>query len=113
MLTAVLDWVLNVVRVPSASGLLQVSLCFTLEDIGLFFIHSYLLIQNSNYFLVTDCTKGLDAHSINGYIVHDISKCASVHIPYPSDGDESKGGCAFHHGRFVMKLRRAAQAEPK
>jgi len=48
------------------------------------------------------CLEGLDAISSRGYcVLHD---GRSVHIPYP-DGYE---GRSFHHGRFVMSLRAAA-----
>ena len=37
-----------------------------------------------------------------------------VQIPYPEEQNGVPGiGKAFHHGRFVMSLRKAAQAEPK
>jgi len=62
---------------------------------------------------VADCTDNIDAHMMRGYVIHDVRKAASVHIPYPAESDGVKGGCAFHHGRFVMTLRKAAQAEPK
>jgi len=48
------------------------------------------------------CLEGLDAIPSRGYcILHD---GRSVYIPYP-DGYE---GRSFHHGRFVMSLRAAA-----
>jgi len=48
-----------------------------------------------------------------GYVIHDVGKGVNVHIPYPAESDALKGGCGFHHGRFIMALRKAAQAEPK
>jgi len=48
------------------------------------------------------CLEGLDATSTHGYYVLHDGK--SVHIPYP-DGYQ---GRTFHHGRFVMSLRAAA-----
>ena len=48
-----------------------------------------------------------------GYVIHDVRKGVNVHIPYPSESDRVEAGCAFHHGRFIMALRKAAQAEPK
>lgn len=57
--------------------------------------------------------EGLDAHVVNGYIIHDIESGAEVEIPYPAAGQSIQGGRAFHHGRFITGLRRAALAEPK
>jgi len=48
-----------------------------------------------------------------GYVLHDVRKAVNVHVPYPAEYDGVKGGCAFHHGRFIMALRKAAQAESK
>jgi len=62
---------------------------------------------------VSDCTDNIDAHMMKGYVIHDVRKGANVHIPYPAESDGVRGGCAFHHGRFVMTLRKAAQAETK
>ncbi|XP_074540196.1 squalene monooxygenase [Halichoeres trimaculatus] len=56
--------------------------------------------------------EGLDAHVVNGYVIHDIESSTEVEIPYPQDEDSIKCGRAFHHGRFIMGLRRVAQAEP-
>lgn len=56
--------------------------------------------------------EGLDAHVINGYVIHDIESNTEVEIPYPQAGEGVHGGRAFHHGRFIMGLRRAAMAEP-
>ncbi|KAL5017457.1 hypothetical protein ScPMuIL_007046 [Solemya velum] len=63
---------------------------------------------------LADCCEGLDAHVTKGYMVHDIETKRSVHVPYPQDKDGNiLCGRAFHHGRFIMNLRKAAQAEPK
>jgi len=48
-----------------------------------------------------------------GYVIHDVHKGTNVHVPYPTESEGVKAGCAFHHGRFIMALRKAAQAEPK
>uniref|UniRef100_A0A8D0AZP0 Squalene monooxygenase n=1 Tax=Salvator merianae TaxID=96440 RepID=A0A8D0AZP0_SALMN len=56
--------------------------------------------------------EGIDAHVINGYVVHDRESKSEVEIPYPTAaGDQIQSGRAFHHGRFIMGLRRAAMAE--
>ncbi|KAK7465309.1 Squalene epoxidase [Stygiomarasmius scandens] len=46
--------------------------------------------------------EGMDAIPVQGYCVVDNGK--SVHIPYPG-GHE---GRSFHHGKFIMNLRKAA-----
>ncbi|XP_060756921.1 squalene monooxygenase isoform X2 [Neoarius graeffei] len=52
--------------------------------------------------------EGLDAHVVSGYVIHDKESLSEVEIPYPQD----ECGRAFHHGRFIMGLRRAALKEP-
>ncbi|XP_061633053.1 squalene monooxygenase isoform X2 [Phyllopteryx taeniolatus] len=56
--------------------------------------------------------EGLDAHLVNGYVIHDMESSSEVEIPYPQAEENVQCGRAFHHGRFIMGLRRAAQAEP-
>uniref|UniRef100_A0A3Q3XCU9 Squalene monooxygenase n=1 Tax=Mola mola TaxID=94237 RepID=A0A3Q3XCU9_MOLML len=56
--------------------------------------------------------EGLDAHVVNGYVIHDMDSGTVVEIPYPELQGGIQCGRAFHHGRFIMGLRRAAQAEP-
>jgi len=62
---------------------------------------------------LSDCLEDIDAIPVSGYNV--IFHGEQVPIPYPkTDGPSSPApqGRAFHHGRFVMKLRAAAMAEP-
>ncbi|XP_044149158.1 LOW QUALITY PROTEIN: squalene monooxygenase [Bufo gargarizans] len=60
-----------------------------------------------------DAVEGLDAHVVHGYIVHDIDSKAEVEIPYPMNEEKQLHcGRAFHHGRFIMGLRKMAMAEP-
>lgn len=59
-----------------------------------------------------DTVVGLDAHVVNGYVIHDMETGTEVEIPYPQVEETVQCGRAFHHGRFIMGLRRAAQAEP-
>nr|BAE36598.1 unnamed protein product [Mus musculus] len=60
-----------------------------------------------------DTVEGLNAHHIHGYIVHDYESRSEVQIPYPlSETNQVQSGIAFHHGRFIMSLRKAAMAEP-
>uniref|UniRef100_F6WHL6 Squalene monooxygenase n=1 Tax=Ornithorhynchus anatinus TaxID=9258 RepID=F6WHL6_ORNAN len=60
-----------------------------------------------------DTVEGLDAHVVNGYIIHDGGSNSEVEIPYPLSPDSQvQSGRAFHHGRFIMGLRKAAMAEP-
>ncbi|CAL8338662.1 unnamed protein product [Gadus morhua 'NCC'] len=59
-----------------------------------------------------DTVEGLDAHVVKGYVIHDQETNTEVEIPYPQQDEKILCGRAFHHGRFIMGLRRAAQAEP-
>lgn len=59
-----------------------------------------------------DSVEGLDAHVVNGYVIHDTDSGAEVEISYPQAEEGVQCGRAFHHGRFIMGLRRAAMAEP-
>ncbi|XP_008321918.1 squalene monooxygenase [Cynoglossus semilaevis] len=56
--------------------------------------------------------EGLDAHLVKGYVIHDIGSRTEVEIPYPQQEENVQCGWAFHHGRFIMGLRRAALADP-
>ncbi|KAI2654962.1 squalene monooxygenase [Labeo rohita] len=75
--------------------LLQPGGCRALEELGL-----------------EGTVEGLDAHVVHGYVVHDLESRTEVEIPYPEQENSIRGGRAFHHGRFIMGLRRAALAEP-
>ncbi|XP_005143908.2 squalene monooxygenase [Melopsittacus undulatus] len=60
-----------------------------------------------------DAVEGIDAQTVNGYIIHDIESNSEVEIPYPTSEDgRVASGRAFHHGQFIMGLRKAAMAEP-
>lgn len=56
--------------------------------------------------------EGLDAHLVNGYVIHDIESNTEVELTYPQVEESIQCGRAFHHGRFIMGLRRAALSEP-
>ncbi|KAG7476181.1 squalene monooxygenase [Solea senegalensis] len=56
--------------------------------------------------------EGLDAHEVKGYVIHDLGSSTEVELSYPQQEENIKSGWAFHHGRFIMGLRRAALAEP-
>lgn len=45
-------------------------------------------------------------------MIHDQETSTEVEIPYPQQDHQIQCGRAFHHGRFIMGLRRAALAEP-
>lgn len=65
-----------------------------------------------NFF--ADTVEGFNAHLVHGYIVHDYESRSEVQIPYPvSEDNQVQSGVAFHHGKFIMSLRKAAMAEPK
>lgn len=75
------------------------------------------LLQPGGYRALRDlglegAVEGLDAHIVNGYVIHDRESCTEVEIPYPQEENSIQCGRAFHHGRFIMGLRRVAQAEP-
>ncbi|KAL4616987.1 squalene monooxygenase [Arapaima gigas] len=75
------------------------------------------LLQPGGYRALKDLglessVEGLDAHVVNGYVIHDLESRTEVEIPYPQEDNVVQGGRAFHHGRFIMGLRRAAMAEP-
>ncbi|KAL2000156.1 hypothetical protein VTN02DRAFT_3482 [Thermoascus thermophilus] len=62
---------------------------------------------------LSECLEDIDSIRVKGYDV--IYYGEQVAIPYPpTDGVSSPApeGRSFHHGRFVMKLRAAAMAEP-
>uniref|UniRef100_A0A2K5E7Q1 Squalene monooxygenase n=1 Tax=Aotus nancymaae TaxID=37293 RepID=A0A2K5E7Q1_AOTNA len=60
-----------------------------------------------------DTVEGLDAQVVNGYMIHDQESKSEVQIPFPlSENNQVQSGRAFHHGRFIMNLRKAAMAEP-
>ncbi|KAF9427295.1 Squalene epoxidase [Podila epigama] len=61
---------------------------------------------------LADCLEGIDAIPTLGYGV--ICGDKEVHIPYPTDPKTGKPvqGRAFHHGRFIQKLRAAASQVP-
>lgn len=60
-----------------------------------------------------DAVDGIDAQSLNGYVLHDRESKSEVHITYPPAEDgQAHSGRAFHHGRFIMNLRKEAMAEP-
>ncbi|XP_039594879.1 squalene monooxygenase isoform X1 [Polypterus senegalus] len=55
--------------------------------------------------------EGVDAHTIKGYMIHNSETRTEVEIPYPVVESAVQCGKAFHHGRFIMGLRRVASAE--
>ncbi|XP_008843680.1 squalene monooxygenase isoform X2 [Nannospalax galili] len=60
-----------------------------------------------------DTVEGFNACLIHGYIIHDHESKSEVQIPYPlSENNQVQSGIAFHHGKFIMGLRKAAMAEP-
>ncbi|KAM4633218.1 LOW QUALITY PROTEIN: squalene monooxygenase [Polymixia lowei] len=75
------------------------------------------LLQPGGYRALKDLglegsVEGLDAHIVKGYVIHDMESSTEVEIPYPQEDKNIQCGRAFHHGRFIMGLRRAALAEP-
>ncbi|XP_061294600.1 squalene monooxygenase isoform X1 [Bos javanicus] len=75
-------------------------------------------LQPGGYYVLKDLgledtVEGIDAQVVNGYIIHDQESKTEVQIPFPlSENNHVQSGRAFHHGRFIMRLRKAAMAEP-
>lgn len=70
--------------------------CHTLKELGL-----------------EDTVEGIDSCFVNGYMIHDMESKSEVQIPYPLlENNQVQSGRAFHHGKFIMSLRKAAMAEP-
>ncbi|XP_054446453.1 squalene monooxygenase [Pteronotus mesoamericanus] len=60
-----------------------------------------------------DTVEGIDAQIVDGYVIHDCESKSDIHIPYPLlENHQVQSGRTFHHGRFIMSLRKAAMAEP-
>ncbi|XP_036739067.2 squalene monooxygenase [Manis pentadactyla] len=60
-----------------------------------------------------DAVEGIDSQVVHGYMIHDQESKSEVQIPYPLlENNQVQSGRAFHHGRFIMSLRKAAMAEP-
>ncbi|XP_069558238.1 squalene monooxygenase [Brachyistius frenatus] len=75
------------------------------------------LLQPGGYRALTELglegsVEGLDAHLVNGYVIHDRESGTEVEVPYPQEEQRICCGRAFHHGRFITGLRRTALAEP-
>lgn len=79
----------------------------------LFYCINSFSTSNCSFCLLPGTVEGLDAHVVNGYVIHDLESRSEVEIPYPQDENSIQCGRAFHHGRFIMGLRQAALAEPK
>lgn len=58
----------------------------------------------------TDCLEGIDAIDCHGYSIFRQSD--EVVVAYPADKKPNVGK-SFHHGKFIMNLRKAAKAAPK
>ena len=55
-------------------------------------------------------TEGIDCHVVHGYVVHNLASKTSVDLSYPLDSSQNvMTGRSYHHGRFIMGLRREAQ----
>ena len=57
-----------------------------------------------------DAVERIDAHTVHGYVIHDLHTKSSVTLSYPLDKNNAiMTGRSFHHGRFVMGLRNQAR----
>ncbi|KAJ5833551.1 squalene monooxygenase [Penicillium riverlandense] len=59
-----------------------------------------------------DCLDGIDAIPVKGYYVSYFQEPVILDYPKSAPSEPAPEGWTFHHGRFVMKLREAAQACP-
>lgn len=55
--------------------------------------------------------ENIDAIPCHGYGI--FYKGENAHILYPPSGGKPSIGKSFHHGRFIMNLRKAAAETPK
>ena len=64
--------------------------------------------------LLIDSLEGTDCHIVHGYVVHDNYSTTHVQLSYPKNVEKQiETGRSFHHGRFVMGLRKQAENETK
>ncbi|KAJ5777003.1 hypothetical protein N7520_000249 [Penicillium odoratum] len=59
-----------------------------------------------------ECLDDIDAIQVKGYYVSYYGEPVHLNYPRESPSEPEPRGRAFHHGRFVMKLRQAALACP-
>lgn len=59
------------------------------------------------------CVEYIDAATVEGYVVHYMKSGESVKLqfPYFPNEDGIQTGRAFHHGRFIMQLRKNAMEQ--
>lgn len=58
-----------------------------------------------------DCLKGIDSPDVYGYAVFLEGK--PVRLEYPKENGKIQKGSSFHHGKFIMSLRKALQSVDK
>ncbi|KAJ5113880.1 hypothetical protein N7456_002414 [Penicillium angulare] len=61
---------------------------------------------------MSDCLEDIDAISVKGYYISYHGEPVELDYPRETPSSPEPRGRAFHHGRFVMKLRQAALACP-
>jgi len=56
--------------------------------------------------------QGIEAQIAKGYAVYKGSTNEWVQLPFPVDKETNREYCgySFHHGRFIVNLRKKAQA---
>ncbi|CAB4398404.1 SE-domain-containing protein [Rhizophagus irregularis] len=59
---------------------------------------------------LSNCLENIDAIPCHGYGI--FYKGENVHVLYPPSGGKPSIGKSFHHGRFIMNLRKAAAETP-
>lgn len=70
-----------------------------------------ILIIKIIFIYILDCLENIDAIPCHGYGI--FYKGENVHVLYPPSGGKPSIGKSFHHGRFIMNLRKAAAETPK
>ncbi|KAJ1557198.1 Squalene epoxidase, partial [Nowakowskiella sp. JEL0078] len=55
-----------------------------------------------------DALEGIDAITVNGYVLIQNKTQKHIQLPYPFIDDMPKEGRSFHYGKFIMNLRAAA-----
>ena len=64
--------------------------------------------------LYVGAVEGIDSHIVHGYVIHDRDSNSMVKLTYPiDDAGNIQTGRSFHHGRFVMGLRKQAKQQER
>eukprot|EP00002_Diphylleia_rotans_P039526 TRINITY_DN918_c0_g1_i4.p1 TRINITY_DN918_c0_g1~~TRINITY_DN918_c0_g1_i4.p1 ORF type:complete len:534 (+),score=139.58 TRINITY_DN918_c0_g1_i4:39-1640(+) len=67
-------------------------------------------VKYLNLLGLSECVEGIDSCHTRGYQIHHKGEVTT--IVYPDDEGKMTVGRGFHHGRFIMNLRKALLKEP-